>query len=315
MKVARYVPQGQTTPHWGLVQDDRIYPLSPLDAAAGPPPAEAGHPSFLSAWLPALAGHAAGAAADLDLLAAPALARASLPLAEVRLLAPVDAQEVWAAGVTYERSREARLDESGGLDFYDRVYTATRPELFFKALPGRVVGSGDAIWVRADSAWSVPEPELAVYFGPDAGDRLRPVGFTLGNDVSARDIEGENPLYLPQAKVYERSCALGPYVELLPGAALDRLTLHILIERGGAAVYDETISTSRIRRRFDELGAWLGRHLRFPAGVVLLTGTGLVPPHDFTLTAGDRVIIRIPDWGTLVNVVEVAPVFGATEQG
>jgi len=310
MKIARYVPEDQAAPHWGLVQDDRIYPLSPLDAAAGPPPAEAGHPSFLSAWLPALAGNPDGATTDLGLLAAQALAQESLPLDAVQLLAPVDAQEVWAAGVTYERSRQARLDESGGLDFYDRVYTAERPELFFKALPGRVVGPGDAIWVRADSAWSVPEPELAVYYGPDADNRLRPVGFTLGNDVSARDIEGENPLYLPQAKVYERSCALGPYVELLPGDALARLTLHMIIERGGAAVYDETISTSRLRRSFGELGAWLGRHLRFPAGVVLLTGTGLVPPRAFTLAPGDRVIIRIPDWGTLENPVAVAPKFG-----
>ena len=310
MKIARYVPPGQTAPHWGLVQGDRIFPLSPLDAAAGPPPADAGHPSFLSAWLPALAGDRERATADLGLLAAQTLTQESLPLGAVQLLAPVDAQEVWAAGVTYERSREARLDESGGLDFYDRVYTAERPELFFKALPGRVAGPNDAIWVRADSAWSVPEPELAVYYGPDADHRLRPVGFALGNDVSARDIEGENPLYLPQAKVYERSCALGPYVELLPGDAFAPLTLHMVIERDGGPVYDETISTSRIRRRFDELGAWLGRHLRFPAGVVLLTGTGLVPPRDFTLTAGDRVIIRIPDWGTLENTVEVAPVFG-----
>ena len=310
MKIARYVPEGQTTPHWGLVQDDRIYPLSPLDAAAGPPAVEAGHPSFLSAWLPTLAGDRAGAAADLELLAGQAQAGVSLPLAAVRLLAPVDAQEVWAAGVTYERSRAARLDESGGLDFYDRVYTAERPELFFKALPGRVVGSGDTIWVRADSRWSVPEPELAVYYGPDAGNRLRPVGFALGNDVSARDIEGENPLYLPQAKVYERSCALGPYVELLPGHDFARLTLEMVIERDGAPVYKESISTSRIRRSLDDLGAYLGRHMRFPAGVVLLTGTGLVPPRDFTLTAGDQVIIRIPDWGTLTNPVEVAPVCG-----
>jgi 2-dehydro-3-deoxy-D-arabinonate dehydratase len=264
----------------------------------------------LSAWLPALAGDLEGAAENLGQVATQALMQESLPLDAVQLLAPVDAQEVWAAGVTYERSREARLDESGGLDFYDKVYTAARPELFFKSLPGRVVGSGDAIWARADSQWSVPEPELAVYFGPDADNRLRPVGFTLGNDVSARDIEGENPLYLPQGKVYERSCALGPYVELLPSYDFALLNLHMTIERGGTVVYDETISTSRIRRSFDELGAYLGRHMRFPAGVVLLTGTGLVPPRDFTLTAGDVVSIRIGDWGTLVNPVEIAPTFG-----
>lgn len=311
MKVARYTRGGQDAPHWGLVQDARIYPLSPMDAAAsGPATAEAGHPSFLSAWLPALAGDRAGAAENLGLLAAQALARASLALAEVQLLAPVDAQEVWAAGSTYARSQESRLAESGGLDFYDRVYTAERPELFFKALPGRVVGSGDPIWVRADSAWSVPEPELAVYFGPDAANHLRPVGFTLGNDVSARDLEGANPLYLPQAKVYERSCALGPYVELLPSYDFALLTLHMTIERGGSVVYDDTLSTSRIRRSFDDLGAYLGRHLRFPAGVVLLTGTGLVPPRDFSLTAGDVVTIQIAEWGTLVNPVEVAPTFG-----
>jgi 2-dehydro-3-deoxy-D-arabinonate dehydratase len=310
MKIARYTRAELAIPHWGLVQDNRIYPLSPLDAPAAPPTAEAGQPSFLSAWLPALAGDRTRAADELGLLAAQALARDSLALDTVQLLAPVDAQEVWAAGVTYERSRAARLDESGGLDFYDRVYTAERPELFFKSLPGRVVGTGDPIWVRADSRWSVPEPELAVYFGPDPDNRLRPVGFTLGNDVSARDIEGENPLYLPQAKVYERSCALGPYVELLPGYDFARLTLELIIARDGVAVYHDTISTSRIRRSFDELGAYLGRHLRFPEGVILLTGTGLVPPNDFTLTTGDVVTIRIGDWGTLTNPVEVAPTFG-----
>jgi 2-dehydro-3-deoxy-D-arabinonate dehydratase len=310
MKIARFTRVGLPAPHWGLVQDDRIYPLSPLDAAAAGSPAAAGQPSFLSAWLPALAGDQARAADELRVLAAQAEAGASLALDAVQLLAPVDAQEVWAAGVTYERSRAARLDESGGLDFYDRVYTAERPELFFKSLPGRAVGTGEPIWVRADSRWSVPEPELAVYFGPDAGNRLRPVGFTLGNDVSARDIEGENPLYLPQAKVYERSCALGPYVELLPNDDLAMLTLELIIEREGVPVYQDTISTSRLRRSFDDLGAYLGRHMRFPQGVVLLTGTGLVPPHDFTLAAGDVVTIRIGDWGTLTNPVEVAPTFG-----
>lgn len=310
MKIARYLETGQSAPHWGLVQDARLYPLSPMDAAPSDHPPAAGHPSFLSAWLPTLAEDPTRGADELGLLVAQARMGESLALDSVQLLAPVDAQEVWAAGVTYERSRAARLDESGGLDFYDRVYTAARPELFFKALPGRVVGDGAPIWARADSQWSVPEPELAVYYAPDSEDRLHPVGFTLGNDVSARDIEGENPLYLPQAKVYERSCALGPYVELLPTADLTQLTLHMSIARGGVRVYDDTISTSRIRRTLDELGRYLGRHMRFPEGVVLLTGTGLIPPHDFTLTGGDVVSIGISDWGTLENPVEVAPTFG-----
>ncbi len=310
MKIARYLSAGQAAPHWGLVQDARLYPLSPMDTAPSDHPLVAGHPSFLSAWLPTLAGNPARGAAELGLLADQALMGESLPLDRVQLLAPVDAQEVWAAGVTYERSRAARLDESGGLDFYDRVYTAARPELFFKALPGRVVGTGTPIWVRADSRWSVPEPELAVYYAPDSDNRLHAVGFTLGNDVSSRDIEGENPLYLPQAKVYERSCALGPYVELLPTADLTQLTLQMHIERNGERVYDDTISTGRIRRTLDDLGRYLGRHMRFPEGVVLLTGTGLIPPHDFTLTAGDVVTIGIAGWGTLENPVEVAPTFG-----
>jgi 2-dehydro-3-deoxy-D-arabinonate dehydratase len=305
VKIARYQMAGMAHPGWGLVEEDRLHPLSSPDGG------ENGHNGFLSAWLPTLAADPTRAVEELDALATVARQQAPLSLAAVHLLAALDAQEVWAAGVTYLRSRDARLDESGGLDFYDQVYTAARPELFFKALPGRVVGHETAIWVRADSHWSVPEPELAVYYAPDSHDQLWPVGFALGNDVSARDIEGENPLYLPQAKVWERSCALGPYVELRPGGPDAPVTLGLEIQREGETVYADTVSTSRMRRSLEELGAYLGRHMRFPAGVVLLTGTGLVPPADFTLRPGDVVTIRVEGWGALQNFVETAPLFGA----
>jgi 2-dehydro-3-deoxy-D-arabinonate dehydratase len=227
---------------------------------------------------------------------------APVPLADVPLLAPVDQQAVWAAGVTYKRSREARERESAGAArFYDLVYGADRPELFFKATAARVVGPGRPVRVRRDSRWSVPEPELALVLSP----ALKVVGYTVGNDMSARDIEGENPLYLPQAKVYDGSCALGPVVTLaqaMPPA--DQVTIRLTIDRGGRTVFDGSTSLTAMKRGFEDLVSWLGRDNSFPNGAVLLTGTGVVPPDDFTLAAGDAVHIDITGIGRLSNVVE-----------
>ncbi|WP_437733217.1 fumarylacetoacetate hydrolase family protein [Sorangium sp. So ce1335] len=221
---------------------------------------------------------------------------------DVPLLAPLDGQEVWAAGVTYDRSRSARKEESaGGGDFYDRVYDAERPELFFKALPRLVAGPGAPVRIRRDSSWNVPEPELALVVS--AAGRI--VGYTAGNDVSSRSIEGDNPLYLPQAKIYDGCCALGPAIALAdePGLDLRALSIQLAIQRGGEAVFAGETSTARMRRTPDELVAYLTRELSFPAGVVLLTGTGIVPPDSFTLEPGDVVEITIRGVGTLANPV------------
>jgi 2-dehydro-3-deoxy-D-arabinonate dehydratase len=227
--------------------------------------------------------------------------RESLPLAEARLLAPVDDQEVWAAGVTYKRSEEARKRESvGAARFYDLVYTAPRPELFFKAPAHRVRGPGQTVHIRRDSRWSVPEPELALVISP----ALKLVGFTAGNDMSSRDIEGENPLYLPQAKFYDHCCALGPVITLadsLPAHAQTQIRLRI--ERAGKAVFEGDTTLAAMARPFEDLIAWLGKETSFPHGVVLLTGTGVVPPDDFTLAVGDLVHIDITGIGRLTNPV------------
>ena len=216
------------------------------------------------------------------------------------LLAPIESQEVWACGVTYERSRDARMHESTQRDVYDRVYDAARPEIFFKATPSRVVGPGAEIVVRADSNWDVPEPELAVVLN----DALEIVGYTVGNDVSSRQIEGENPLYLPQAKVYAACCALGPAI--VPAWEVPDptgLAIRLEIERGGQTAFSGETSTARLHRTVEELVAYLGRDNLFPAGAVLLTGTGIVPPDDFTLEGGDTVRITIDGLGTLENPV------------
>lgn len=224
-----------------------------------------------------------------------------LPLDRVRLLAPVDRHEIWAAGVTYTRSRQARMAESeSAASFYDRVYEAARPELFFKATARRAVGPEEPVCIRADSHWSVPEPELALVLDP----QLRLVGFTIGNDMSARDIEGENPLYLPQAKIYRGSLALGPWIlpaENAPDMANAEIGLRI--ERGTEVVFEGSTSTLKLKRSFSELIDWLGRENDFPDGAILLTGTGVVPPDDFTLCSGDRVEIHIQHIGKLCNVV------------
>jgi 2-dehydro-3-deoxy-D-arabinonate dehydratase len=216
------------------------------------------------------------------------------------VLAPIASQEVWAAGVTYERSRVARIEESVSADPYDLVYLADRPELFFKAPGWRVRGPGEPIGIRADSEWNVPEPELALVVASD----LTVVGYTIGNDVSSRSIEGRNTLYLPQAKVYDGACALGPC--LVPAsAARPPFDIRVEIHRGGRAVFSGATSTAEMRRSFDELAAYLGAALTLPAGAILLTGTGVVPDADVTLAPGDVVRIAIGGLGLLENAVEV----------
>jgi 2-dehydro-3-deoxy-D-arabinonate dehydratase len=216
------------------------------------------------------------------------------------LLPPVDRQEIWAAGVTYEWSRAARVREAQTKDVYVKVYDAERPELFFKCLGEKAVGPNNWIGLRGDSRWNVPEPELTVVLNPALGI----VGYTIGNDVSSRDIEGENPLYLPQAKIYHHSCALGPAVTLADDD-LKANSLHIkmnIIRKGGRGFTGFT-TTAEIHRDLGELAGFLGRYQEFPHGVLLMTGTGIVPPDDFTLQDGDEVDIRIKSIGNLRNVV------------
>ena len=219
----------------------------------------------------------------------------------VTVLAPIDEQEVWAAGVTYKRSQVARMEESkAGASHYDKVYTAPRPEIFFKATASRVAGPGQPLRVRADSNWSVPEPELALVIA--ASGKL--VGFTVGNDMSARDIEGENPLYLPQAKVYNQCCGLGPYV-WIPEGEVDRpaTKIRLTITRGGAVAFTGETDLDQMKRGFEELVDWLVRENDMVHGAFLLTGTGVVPPDNFTLEDGDEVSISITGIGMLTNPI------------
>jgi 2-dehydro-3-deoxy-D-arabinonate dehydratase len=213
--------------------------------------------------------------------------------------APLDTQEVWASGVTYFRSKVARVGESEkGGDFYDDIYEAERPEIFFKSTAARVRTSGEPVRIRSDSPWNVPEPELVLVLS----SRGQIVGYTIGNDMSSRSIEGENPLYLPQAKVYDGSCALGPVITLKTGEEAPR-KIEMTITRGGTAVFAGETSTSQMRRTDGELVDFLFRETTFPDGVFLLTGTGIVPPHDFTLRSGDMIRITIEGIGTLENFV------------
>ena len=219
-----------------------------------------------------------------------------------RRLAPIGSQEVWAAGVTYFRSRAARIEESkasGGGSFYDAVYSAERPELFFKAAGWRVRGPGEPVCIRGDARWSVPEPELALV----VNRRGTIVGYTVGNDMSSRDIEGENPLYLPQAKVYDGSCALGPAVLVREEPLSPNTTIALTIARNGATAFHGSTTLAQMRRSPEELVEYLYRATSFPHGAVLLTGTGVVPPDDFTLQPGDAIAVAIPPIGTLENVV------------
>jgi 2-dehydro-3-deoxy-D-arabinonate dehydratase len=222
--------------------------------------------------------------------------------ASAQILAPIGTQEVWAAGVTYYRSRSARMEEAksaGGGDFYDRVYTAERPELFFKAMGSRVAAPGTAVRIRSDSKWNVPEPELTLLIN----NRGQIIGYTIGNDMSSRDIEGENPLYLPQAKVYDRSAALGPCV-LISSEPLPTTTpIQLEIMRDGATVFSASTSLVELKRDPNSLVEYLFRDNNFPTGAFLMTGTGIVPPDSFTLAVGDRVRITIDPIGTLENEV------------
>lgn len=224
-----------------------------------------------------------------------------VPEDEVVPLSVIDGQEVWAAGVTYTRSRAARMAESAAAaTHYDRVYAASRPELFFKATPSRVVGPGKPVRIRQDALWNVPEPELALVLN----SRLRLVGYTIGNDMSSRDIEGENPLYLPQAKVYDSCCALGPWITLADRMPpREEIGIRLTIHRGKQTVFEGCTSVAKMARTFEDLIGYLGRDNIFRDGVFLLTGTGIVPQDDFSLFAGDIVDITIDGIGTLSNPV------------
>ncbi len=222
-------------------------------------------------------------------------------LETVQFLAPIDSQEVWAAGVTYKRSQVARMEESkSGADHYAMVYTADRPEIFFKSTPTRVVGPNQPVRIRKDATWSVPEPEFVLMLDPQMNIK----GYTIGNDMSSRDIEGENPLYLPQAKVYNQSCAMGPYI-LVKESELDfpETKINLSIQRAGSEVFTGETNLGQIVRKLEDLASWLGRELDFPHGAALFTGTGIIPPDSFTLNPGDLVRISITGLGTLENPV------------
>jgi 2-dehydro-3-deoxy-D-arabinonate dehydratase len=225
-----------------------------------------------------------------DAMEATLAAARSARKADGDLLPPVEhGQEVWAAGVTYQRSREARMAESQTADIYDKVYEAERVEVFFKAVGWRAMGHGQPIRVRRDSSWDVPEPELAVVINAEGAI----VGYTAGNDVSSRSIEGENPLYLPQAKVYDGSCAIGPGIVVAGPEAQRDLPIRLRIVRGDEPVFEGTTATSQLKRSVEEIAGWLTRELVFPQGVILLTGTCLVPEDDFTLKPGDQVRVQV----------------------
>ena len=233
---------------------------------------------------------------------ASAVPLAGFSLPDAQLLAPIGSQEVWAAGVTYYRSRDARMEEAqeaGGGSFYDRVYTAERPELFFKATPHRVAGPGQTVRIRSDSTWNVPEPELTLALNA----RGAIVGYTIGNDVSSRDLEGQNPLYLTQAKVYDRSCALGPGILITDDPLPKTTPITLTIRREGRCCFEGATSLAELKREPRDLVTYLFRESSFPAGCFLMTGTGIVPPAPFSLQAGDDISIAIESIGTLNNRV------------
>jgi len=290
-RVCRFQPRGHGGPPriGGVVAGDGIVDLTAagLTTLAG----------VLDADDPVATVRAARAAA------AAATAGRAIPLHDIVLLPPVERQEVWAAGVTYLRSRTARMEES---DFsataYDRVYDAVRPEIFFKAVGEKVVGPGDALGIRGDARWSVPEPELALVMNR----RGRLVGCTIGNDMSSRDIEGANLLYLPQAKIYDRSCGLGPWIALVGDEPTIRgWRVSISIVRAGREVFSGATGIDQLKRTFADLTGHLWRSQSFPHGAILLTGTGVVPDESFTLLAGDEVMIEIDGIGRLTNPVTV----------
>jgi 2-dehydro-3-deoxy-D-arabinonate dehydratase len=224
-------------------------------------------------------------------------------LAQNEALAPIGNQEIWASGVTYLRSKKARMDESkdaGGGDFYDRVYDAARPEIFFKATVARTVGPNQNIRIRKDSSWNVPEPELTLF----VNNQSQIAGYTIGNDVSSRDIEGENPLYLPQAKSYDKSAAIGPCILVLAEPISKETTIELEILRNGELVFAGSTQLSQIKRDLNELVEYLTRESSFPVGCFLMTGTGIIPEDSFSMIVGDVVSISIEGIGTLINTVE-----------
>jgi len=225
-------------------------------------------------------------------------------LVDTSLLPPIGSQEVWAAGVTYLRSRDARMEEAkdaGGGDFYQKVYEAQRPELFFKALPHRVVGHQQEVYIRKDSLWNVPEPELTLYINSKGEIQA----YTIGNDMSSRSIEGENPLYLPQAKVYDRSAALGPCLYVTDQPISKETNIALAITRNKAKVFEGSVQLNKMKRALPELAEYLFRESSFPFGCFLMTGTGIVPPDHFTLQVQDEVSITIDNIGTLRNNISV----------
>jgi len=236
---------------------------------------------------------------QLEIFSQQRLAR--FPLNQIQLLSPIERQEVWAAGVTYLRSKKARMEESNfSANAYDRAYSAQRPEIFFKSLPEKVVGPGEPVGIRTDAQWNVPEPELALLINSQGTI----VGYTIGNDMSSRDIEGENLLYLPQAKIYHRSCAVGPCIVVGSTETVARTwTITLQIYRKGRIIFEGQTTVDQIKRRFEELVSYLCRSQTFPYGAVLLTGTGIVPGENFTLRAEDRVRIEVNGIGVLENTV------------
>ena len=283
MPLCVYRTGSDASPRLGLIEGDRVVDV----AAAGGPPSLAA----------ALQLSATDLRSQLDAVSG---SKQSLALSDVTLDAPIDEQEIWAAGVTYLRSRDARMEESTEKSVYDRVYEAERPELFFKAMRNRVSGSGTTVAIRGDSSWDVPEPELTLVINA-AGEII---GYTIGNDVSSRTIEGENPLYLPQAKVYSKCAGLGPVIALTSELKdVGNLAITLTIRRDGKVFFEGESSTSQIHRSFEELVSYLFQNNDFPSGVFLMTGTGIVPPSEFTLEDGDQVLITIEGIGTLENPV------------
>jgi len=286
-------------PHLGLISGGKVYDLT----ATG-----VDNYASMEAWLKSASGRVAEAMADLIALpkSVEALCDVDALMGEggPTSLAPLDTQEVWACGVTYEMSRKARMRESEEPTIYGRVYDAPRPEIFFKATPERVVAPGEAVGIRADSTWDVPEPEMALVVTPG----LEIVGYTVGNDMSSRSIEGENPLYLPQAKVYDRCCSLGPVVRLAKGFDPKDQAVKCVIYREGDVVFEGETHTSQIHRPLTELVDYLGRCNSLPRGAFVLTGTGIVPPDTFTLADGDVVEITFEGLGTLTNPVIELPI-------
>lgn len=280
MKLARIQINGRPTA--ALVDGSSVVPLSNSD----------GSPAVLSSLL---------AASDIAAAAGKLVKSTPIALEQVQWLPVADQQEVWAAGVTYKRSQTARMEESeAAASCYDRVYTAARPEIFFKATPSRCSGHLGPLRIRVDATWNVPEPELALVINPSG----QIVGYTIGNDMSSRDIEGDNPLYLPQAKCYNQCCGIGPWVTLASAMPeRNSIGIRLKIERSGKEVFTGTTSIAQMARQFEDLVQWLFRDNDFPHGAFLLTGTGIVPDSNFTLNKGDVVTISIDGIGDLQNTI------------